>query len=321
MAAPHPAMTSMRRRENSRAAMPATTSPAVIQTGGRPGPPGLSISSERAGRSGLARPRCCTPTSSSSSAGCAASWTVHGSSTTGGTITAMPRLRRTDGRPTPTAAAATTAASTATIQVSGTKAAAIAIVRPVAQAARRARRGGSVNILAASRAISGSRAKATAVPSRPAAMAPIATGSSAYAAAAQILTSAERVTRRTARKAKTPASGTQPNRITSTASHGLPPSTVARAATTAMYGGALLPEPIPDGWKPCRYSCHRPDTPPQAGTRAPPPRGPPLSNDRPATSATSVRPRKSATPGWVRMRCARPVSMSRESSSVGSSVA
>ncbi len=79
----------------------------------------------------------------------------------------------------PTVTAATTAASTATTQVNGTKAAAIAITRPVAQAARVARRGGWVNIRPASRAISGIRANTTAVPSRPAAMAPIAMGSSA----------------------------------------------------------------------------------------------------------------------------------------------
>ena len=108
-----------------------------------------------------------------------ASWNVQGSSRTAGTTAAMPRLLSTDGRRMPTVTAATTAARTATTQINGTKAAAIAMVRPVAQAARLARLGGWVNIRPASRAISGSSAKTTAVPSRPAATAPIAIGSSA----------------------------------------------------------------------------------------------------------------------------------------------
>ncbi len=75
--------------------------------------------------------------------------------------------------------AASRAASTATTQISGAKAAAIATTRPVAQAARRARRGGSVKIRAASTAMTGMRTKTTAEPKRPAATAPMPTGSSA----------------------------------------------------------------------------------------------------------------------------------------------
>src|SRR5207248_1943561 len=48
--------------------------------------------------------------------------------------------------------------------------------------------------------------------------------------------------------AAAPAAGTHPNSRTSTASQGFPPSTVARAATTATYGGALAAEPMPTSW-------------------------------------------------------------------------
>ena len=312
-----PAIISARRLLNSSAASAATAIPAVTQTRGRPGPPGLSSSKDRADRSCTARPGCCRPTSSSSVAGFVATWTVHGSSSTGGTAATMPRFRHMPGR----AATRASAATRATTQISGTNAAATAIVRPVAQAARRARLGGKVSIRPPSRAIAGISTKTTAVPIRPAAIAPIATGSSAYEAAAQTRTSVERVTRRTARKAEIPASGTLPSRITSTASHGLPPSTVASAAITARYGGALLPEPTPTGWNPWRYSCQSPDAPPQAGMSAPPPSGPGASSDRSATRDITVRAMKSSTPGWVRMRCTRPVSVSRKSASSGSSVA
>ena len=77
------------------------------------------------------------------------------------------------------AAAAATAAITATGQASGTKAAATAVSRPAAQAARRATCGGAVSTRPTMAPISGSSTKATAVPIRPAARAPVATGSSA----------------------------------------------------------------------------------------------------------------------------------------------
>ena len=145
------------------------------------------------------------------------------------------------------ASAATPAAISAITQTSGTNAVATATPRPVAQAARRASRGGWVNIRAAVSAISGRSTKTTAVPIRPAAIDPIATGSSAYAAAAQTRTGAKRVIRRAARNAVRPASGTQPSRITSTASQGLPAAIVASAAITARYGGAVVAEPTPVG--------------------------------------------------------------------------
>ena len=62
---------------------------------------------------------------------------------------------------------------------SGTNAVPNAMVSPVAQAARRASRGGRLNMRPVSRPIMGMAAKAAAVPSRPAEMAPDATGISA----------------------------------------------------------------------------------------------------------------------------------------------
>ena len=109
--------------------------------------------------------------------------------------------------------------------------------------------------------------------------------------------------------------------ITSTASHGFPPSNDARAASTATYGGVAPAEPIPAGWNPARYSCQSPDAPPQAGRSAPPLTGLGPSSERPATRAISKSPANSSTPGLVRMRCAKPVSTSSVSSSFGSSIA
>ncbi len=60
-AMPQPAVMSARRLLSSSAARAATAIPAVTHTGGRPGPPGLSSISERAGRLGLVRPGCCRP--------------------------------------------------------------------------------------------------------------------------------------------------------------------------------------------------------------------------------------------------------------------
>src|SRR5689334_25181816 len=77
------------------------------------------------------------------------------------------------------AAAAATAAITATAQASGTKAAVTAVSRPAPQAARVAVRGLPVSIRPTSTPINGSSTKATTVPIRPAATAPVATGSSA----------------------------------------------------------------------------------------------------------------------------------------------
>src|SRR6266480_6024294 len=105
--------------------------------------------------------------------------------------------------------------------------------------------------------------------------------------------------------------------MTSTASQALPPSSEASSATTATYGGVLALVPIPAGWKPCRYSAHNPDAPPQPGTSAPPPSGLELSSERSATRAIVVSTRNSSTPGLVSTRCTTPVSTSSESSSKG----
>jgi len=77
------------------------------------------------------------------------------------------------------AAVAASAAITATGQASGTKAAVTPVSRPAAHAARRATRSGAVSTLPAMTPIGGSSTKATTVPIRPAATAPVATGSSA----------------------------------------------------------------------------------------------------------------------------------------------
>ena len=179
MATDQPAMTRNRRAVSSSAASAARARPPVTQNGGRPGPPGDSSSSDRAGRAAVASPGTLFPASRKSRDGWVATCSVHGSSRIGGTTTVIPRLSsvpRPDWRK---ATAATSAARTAMTQISGTKAAAIAMTRPAAQAARRARRGASVKIRAASSAISGMRAKTTAEPKRPAATAPMPTGSRA----------------------------------------------------------------------------------------------------------------------------------------------
>ncbi len=180
-----PASTSERRAVRSSAASAARTRPPVTQNGGSPGPPGDSSSNDRAGRPAVARPGTFWPASRNSSAGWLASCTVQGSSSSGGTSTAIPRLMARPRRPRPPcqpglrAAPASAAAATAMTQVSGTNAVATARNRPVAQAARRARRPGAVKIRAASMPISGISANTTAAPNRPAATAPMPTGSSA----------------------------------------------------------------------------------------------------------------------------------------------
>src|SRR5580692_6410985 len=120
-------------------------------------------------------------------------------------ITALTTVRRPSQGQATTAASA---ASTAIGQTNGTKAAAIAMIRPVAHAARRAARGGAASIRPIMRPASGSSTKATAVARRPAATAPIATGSSAYVAAIHTLAASTDVTRRVARNAVSPAAGT-----------------------------------------------------------------------------------------------------------------
>ena len=126
--------------------------------------------------------------------------------------------------------------------------------------------------------------------------------------------------RRVARYAVIPASGTQPSSRTSTASHAWPPSTVASAATTARYGGAEAVEPTPTAWKPARYSAHSREAEPHAGTSAPPPSGLVPSSLRSATSAITVSATKSWTPGLAMIRRATDC-VSTNCSSSGSSEA
>ena len=106
-------------------------------------------------------------------------WKVHGTRTAAGTTAAIAALTAVARPSQGQAATRPIAPITAIGQINGTKAAATATSRPVAQAARRARRGGPVSIRPTAMPMSGSRTKAMAVPSRPVATAPIATGSSA----------------------------------------------------------------------------------------------------------------------------------------------
>ena len=174
-----PASTRDRRAVSVSAARAARRRPPVTQNGGSPGPPGESSSRERAGRSAVARPGTFCPASRNSRPGRLKSCTVQGSSSTAGVATAMPQLMRVARLRRPRVTAAQPAAATAITQTSGTNAAATAMKSPVAQAARRARLGGSVKIRAASTPISGISAKTTAEPNRPAATAAMPTGSSA----------------------------------------------------------------------------------------------------------------------------------------------
>jgi hypothetical protein len=206
----HPAIRTWRRPTGSISAASATANPAVTQTGGRPGPPGLSSSRSRAGNPPSDNPVRWMPASRRKPPGArrrakdqgmrissGATATTSASSTeTAGAVTAG---QRRETRDQPAQATAMTAASG---HSSGTNAAPTATPSPVPHAARRATAGlagRAVTIRAAARPMSGSRANATAVPSRPAAMAPVATGSSAYDAAPMIRAATDAVTRRAAR--------------------------------------------------------------------------------------------------------------------------
>ncbi len=174
-----PAYTTDIRRRASSAPNAGTTSPTVTQAGGRPGPPGLSSSTDSGRRPAEASPGRCTPASRRNADGLVNRWNVQGMRTTAGTSATIAALiavtRPSQGQ----AAIRPTAATTAIGQISGTKAAATAMSRPAAHAARRASRGGPASIRPTAMPMSGSRTKATRVPIRPAATAPIATGSSA----------------------------------------------------------------------------------------------------------------------------------------------
>ena len=153
----------------------------MTQAGGSPGPPGRSSSTD-SGRSAAASPGRSIPASRKNADGLVTRWKVHGTRTAAGTtatIAALIAVARPSLGFRAHAAARPTAARMVIGHTSGTKAAATAVSRPAAHAARRARLGGPVSIRPAAMPMSGSRTKATAVPMRPAATAPIATGSSA----------------------------------------------------------------------------------------------------------------------------------------------
>ncbi len=167
---------SFSRQAASRAARPASRSGPLTQYGGRPGPPGLSRSSDLAGRLADDRPGCWMPASRSSPLGCSSSGSSQGSSSSGGVSTTMARLADSARPDRLSARLATMAPTTVIGHSSGTKAAPTVTARPVAHAARRACFGERVNIWPASRPMRGISTKATALPRRPAAMAPKAMG-------------------------------------------------------------------------------------------------------------------------------------------------
>ncbi len=177
-----PAYTSGSRLRASSAPNAGRRRPAVTQAGGSPGPPGRSSSTDSGLSAAAASPGRSIPASRKNADGLVTRWKVHGTRTAAGTTATIAALI-TAARPSRgfgvQAAATPTAARIAIGHTSGTKAAATAVSRPAAHAARRARLGGPVSIRPAAMPMSGSRTKATAVPMRPAATAPIATGSSA----------------------------------------------------------------------------------------------------------------------------------------------
>src|SRR6202167_3135805 len=184
-AMPQPEYTRAVRLRSSSAQNAGSTRPAVTHTGGSPGPPGLSSSSE-AGRSPAAAiPGPASPASSRKADGRANRSKVQGTRTTPGTTATITALDAVAGGSQRHAASAASAATTAIAQINGTNAAATAISRAAAQAALRVvNRDGTVEdgpVRTRPRAMpmSGSRTKATAVPILPAATAPMATGSSA----------------------------------------------------------------------------------------------------------------------------------------------
>ena len=154
----------------------------MTQAGGSPGPPGLSSSTDSGRSPAAASPGRSIPASRKNADGLVTRWKVHGTRTAAGT----------------TATIAALIAVARPSQGFGVQAAASADrgedrdrphqrhegrghrdEQPAAHAARRARLGGPVSIRPTAMPMSGSRTKTTAVPIRPAATAPIATGSSA----------------------------------------------------------------------------------------------------------------------------------------------
>ena len=113
----------------------------MTQAGGSPGPPGLSSSSDSGRRPAAASPGRTRPASPKNADGLVTRWKVQGMRMMAGTTATIAALITVRAPSQGQAAAAATRAITATGQASGTKAAAIAISRPAAQAARRAARG------------------------------------------------------------------------------------------------------------------------------------------------------------------------------------
>src|SRR5580704_9339936 len=87
-----PASTKVRRRRTSSAQNADPTRPAVIQTGGSPGPPGLSSSSGPGSKRATASPGWVTPASSRNADGLVTKWKVHGIKTMAGTTATIVAL-------------------------------------------------------------------------------------------------------------------------------------------------------------------------------------------------------------------------------------
>ena len=104
------------------------------------------------------------PASPKNADGLMTRWKVHGMRMTAGTTATITALTTVRGPSQRQAASAPSAAITATGQASGTKAAAMAVSRPAAQAARRAACGGPASIRPTMMPISGSSTKAATVP-------------------------------------------------------------------------------------------------------------------------------------------------------------
>ena len=329
-ATPHPAATSTRWRRRHSATSAASRNPAVTHTGGTPGPPGDRSSSDRAGSAGSASPGRASPVSSRNRDGWANSAHAHGPSSSGGVTTTIATLTSSlhwSFRP-PNATAISPPITRMSGHTNGTNAMTTASSSAADQAARLARAPWRTSIFARNTPSTGSTTMATAVPSRPAATAPVATGSSAYEAASQTRASGCVTVWRVVTYTASPANGTQPSNSSPTAAGTLPNSTVATAATTAVAGGAASADPRPTACQPARYCRHRSDAPPVTGTSAPPPSRPALfpvsagtSSDRSAASVTRVSAATSSTPGWVSTRHTGPRVSARRSSSPSSSTA
>ena len=91
-AMPHPAYTRTRRRRASSAPNAGSTSPAVTQGGGSPGPPGLSSSSDSGRSRATASPGRTRPASPKNADGLVTRWKVHGMRMTAGSTATMAAL-------------------------------------------------------------------------------------------------------------------------------------------------------------------------------------------------------------------------------------